>query len=273
LFGRAVPAEPSRLLQPAFRQRPRLSRRVDDGANGFRPGSNIGRSDQQRAVPCDLRKAGGIGHDGGDPARHRLQDDHPEALPPGGREGGDVGAGVIAGDAARVAKARSSLVRTGATMPHFEAWLALRGLRTLALRMHRHSANAVAVAQFLATATDVRRVYHHSQPEHPQPSFAPRLYPAGTGGMLAFELHGDAPAVDAFLRGLAMISIVHSLGEVATTIAYPAVSSHRPLPPDLRRKLGVTDGTLRLSVGIEAAADITADLARALAGLSQQVRA
>lgn len=186
---------------------------------------------------------------------------------------GDVGAGVIVGDVSRVAKARSALVLTGATMPHFEAWLALRGLRTLALRMHRHSANAVAVARFLATAKDVRRVHHPSQAGHPQHALAARLYPEGTGGMLAFELNGGASVVDAFLRGLTMISIVHSLGEVATTIAYPAVSSHRPLPAELRHKLGVGDGTLRLSAGIEAAADITADLARALAGLSQQVRA
>ncbi len=185
----------------------------------------------------------------------------------------DVGAGVLAGRRDLVARARASLVRGGATVPHFEAWLALRGLRTLALRMERHSANAVAVAEFLSGAAEVARVHHPSRPDHPDHALARRLYPRGTGGMLAFDLAGGRDDVDRFLRGLQMISIVHSLGEVATTISYPAVSSHRALPPETRHALGVSESTLRLSVGIENAADIVADLARALAGLGERVRA
>ncbi|MGP6157042.1 MAG: trans-sulfuration enzyme family protein [Vulcanimicrobiaceae bacterium] len=186
---------------------------------------------------------------------------------------GDVGAGVLSGSAALVEPARAYLVRTGATIPHFEAWLALRGLRTLALRMARHSSNATAVAEYLATRPEVERVYHPSRPEHRQHALAAELYPAGTGGIVAFDLAGGRPSVDRFLRGLRTVAIVHSLGEVATTISFPAVSSHRPLPAATRRALGVGDGTLRLSTGIEDPADIIADLAAAFAGLQEHVRA
>jgi cystathionine beta-lyase/cystathionine gamma-synthase len=189
---------------------------------------------------------------------------------------GDVGAGVLSGAAERVTAARDYLVRSGATIAHFEAWLALRGLRTLALRMERHSANARAVAGFLADSPAVGAVYHPSLPTHPQHELARRLYPAGTGGIVAFDLRGDREAVDAFLRGLETIAIVHSLGEVATTISYPAAASQRSIPEHERRALGVGDGTLRISVGIEHPADIIADLARGferVGGLGGRLRA
>lgn len=180
---------------------------------------------------------------------------------------GDVGAGVAAASAERCEPIRRWLIRNGATMPHFEAWLALRGLRTLGLRMARHSANAAAVAAFLTTVPVVRRVYHPSLPDHPQHQLARRLYPNGTGGIVAFDLDGGRPEVDVFLRGLDMIAIVHSLGEIATTISYSVASSHRPLAPAERARQGVTDATLRISCGIEDTADIIADLAAAFARL------
>ncbi len=186
---------------------------------------------------------------------------------------GDVGAGVVAGDRARVERIRSYLVRNGATIPHFEAWLALRGVRTLALRMARHAANAAAVAGYLAGVPAVARVYHPSRPDHPQHALARHHYPGGTGGIVAFDLHGDRETVARFVHGLSTIAIVHSLGEVATTISYPAVGSHRALSAQARAALGVTDTTLRLSCGIEDARDIIADLERAFAGLSQGVPA
>jgi cystathionine beta-lyase/cystathionine gamma-synthase len=186
---------------------------------------------------------------------------------------GDVGAGVLSGNADLVGDARAYLVRTGATIPHFEAWLALRSLRTLALRMERHSANAAYVAAALAREPAVEAVHHPSVGNHPQHALAARLYPRGTGGIVAFDIAGGRSAVDTFFRSLQTIAIVHSLGEVATTIAYPAVSSHRPLPSDVRRALGVGDGTVRISVGIERAEDIVADLSRALAGLPEPLEA
>jgi cystathionine gamma-synthase len=178
---------------------------------------------------------------------------------------GDVGAGVVAGSAALVEPIRSQLVRTGATLPHFEAWLALRGLRTLALRMERHSSNAREVANYLSDTAAVSAVHHPSQRSGDALRRAAELYPDGWGGIVAFDLAGGPNAVESFLRGLETIAIVHSLGEVATTISYPAVSSHRTLPPEARRALGVSDATLRLSVGIEHHDDIVADLARGFA--------
>ena len=186
---------------------------------------------------------------------------------------GDVGAGVLSGSMGLVESARSRIARRGASLAHFEAWLALRGLRTLALRMQRHDANARAVATFLASRTEVLRVHHPSVRSHLEYELAKRLYPRGTGGMLAFDLAGGASAVDRFVRGLRMIPIVHSLGEVATTISYPARASLRRLAPEARAALGITDGTLRISAGIEDPRDILADLEGAFAGLAPGARA
>ncbi|MBV9947114.1 MAG: PLP-dependent transferase [Myxococcales bacterium] len=186
---------------------------------------------------------------------------------------GDVGAGVVAGRRAHIGPMREYLVRVGATIPHFEAWLALRGLRTLALRMERISANANAVAAFLAAADGVVNVHHPSRPEHPEHALARRLYPRGTGGIVAFDLAGGRAAVDAFLRGLETVAIVHSLGDVATTISYSAASSHRSLGQARREMLGIGEGTLRLSCGIEDVRDLLGDLARALAGVPAPVPA
>jgi cystathionine gamma-synthase len=180
---------------------------------------------------------------------------------------GDVGAGVVAGTLQRCAAVRAWLIRNGATIPHFEAWLALRGMRTLALRMTRHSANARTVAAFLATVSAVSRVYHPSLPGHPQHALARALYPHGTGGILAFDLAGDRTAVEVFVRALSLIAIVHSLGEVASTISYSARSSHRSLTAAERQRQGVGETTLRLSCGIEDAPDIIADLRAAFAVL------
>jgi cystathionine beta-lyase/cystathionine gamma-synthase len=181
---------------------------------------------------------------------------------------GDVGAGVVAGSGELIDEVRGRLVRTGATMPHFEAWLALRGVRTLALRMERHSTNATAVAAFLAQHPRVAAVHHPSLASGAERALVTKLYPLGTGGIVAFDLAGGVFAVAPFLRGLETIAIVHSLGEVATTISYPAVSSHRPLAPETRRALGVTDATLRISAGIEHPSDIIRDLERGFAGLA-----
>lgn len=176
----------------------------------------------------------------------------------------DVGCGVLAGRRDLVETAQAWIIRRGAPIAHFDAWLALRGLRTLALRMTRHSENASAVARFLASRDEIAAVYHPSLRDHPQHELAARLYPAGTGGMLAFDLRGGEKVVDPFLRALRRVAIVHSLGEVATTISYSVRSSHRVLTPEQRRALGVGEGTLRLSCGIEDARDIVADLERAL---------
>ncbi|MBV9102393.1 MAG: PLP-dependent transferase [Candidatus Eremiobacteraeota bacterium] len=177
---------------------------------------------------------------------------------------GDVGAGVVAGPRALIEPIRVFLMRTGATIAHFEAWLALRGLRTLALRMERHCTNAAMVAAYLQGSPAVETVHHPSLPHHLEYRLAADLYPRGTGGIVAFDLRGGRAAVSTFLSALQHIEIVHSLGQYCTTVSYSVAGSHRMVSAEVREQLGVRDGTLRLSVGIEHIDDIIADLHRGL---------
>jgi cystathionine beta-lyase/cystathionine gamma-synthase len=177
---------------------------------------------------------------------------------------GDATAGVLAGPADLVAAARAQAVRIGLNLGAFDAWLVLRGVRTLALRMERHSANALALARFLAGRPGVRRVHYPGLPEHPQHALARKLLPAGFGGMLAFELAGGAPAVERFFGALRLIEFAPSFGDVTTTWTYPTRTSHRPLSADEQAKLGIDPGLVRLSVGIEDIEDLRDALADAL---------
>jgi cystathionine beta-lyase/cystathionine gamma-synthase len=149
----------------------------------------------------------------------------------------------------------------------FDAWLVGQGLSTLALRVERSSANALRVAQHLEQHPAVAAVNYPGLPSHPQHALARRLYPAGYGGMLSFELAGSERAARAFLGGLQLIELVPSLADVATTVSYPVATSHRNVPPDQLAAMGVGPGLIRLSVGIEAVDDILADLDGALAAV------
>jgi cystathionine gamma-synthase len=177
---------------------------------------------------------------------------------------GDVTAGVLAGGAGLIGAARSEAVRIGLNLGPFDAWLTLRGVRTLSLRMERHSANALALARFLAGRAEVRRVHYPGLPAHPQHALARRLLPTGFGGMLAFELRGGAAAVARFFGALPLVEFAPSFGDVTTTWTYPARTSHRPLSPDEQAKLGIDPGLVRLSVGIEDVEDLRDALAAAL---------
>jgi methionine-gamma-lyase len=169
---------------------------------------------------------------------------------------------------------RAEVVRIGLNLGPFDAWLALRGVRTLALRMERHSANALELARFLATRSEVTRVHYPGLPDHPQHALARKLLPDGYGGMLSFELAGGAPAVGRLFARLAgepgpsgreaLIAFAPSFGDVTTTWTYPARTSHRPLTDDDRAKLGIGPGLVRLSVGIEAVEDLKESLDLAL---------
>lgn len=181
---------------------------------------------------------------------------------------GDVTAGVLAGPSALIAAARAQAVRIGLNLGPFDAWLALRGVRTLALRMERHSANALALARFLAGRPEVRRVHYPGLPAHPQHGLALRLFPAGFGGMLAFELRGGGAAVERFFAALPLIEFAPSFGDVTTTWSYPARTSHRPLSVEEQAKLGIDPGLVRLSVGIEDVDDLREALETALDGAS-----
>jgi cystathionine beta-lyase/cystathionine gamma-synthase len=175
--------------------------------------------------------------------------------------------GIVAGPEDLVGRIRETVGHFGVAGGAFDAWLAAQGLATLALRVERASANALLVARYLDEHPAVTRVHYPGLTSHPHHALAQRLYPHGHGGMLSFELAGGEVAARAFLAGLGLIALVPSLADVTTTVTYPRATSHRNLPPEALAAMGVGPGLVRLSVGIEAADDILADLDSALAGV------
>lgn len=153
----------------------------------------------------------------------------------------------------------------GGTVNAFEAWLALRGLRTFALRMEAHNRNARAIAAWLATCPEVNAVHYPGSPSHPQAALFQRQMKQG-GGLLSFELAGGEAAATRFINRLKLIVHAVSLGGPETLVTLPARSSHRGMTPEARRQAGVGDGLIRLSAGLEASDDLLADLAQAIAG-------
>ncbi|RPH93439.1 PLP-dependent transferase [candidate division KSB1 bacterium] len=145
----------------------------------------------------------------------------------------------------------------------FDCFLVLRGLKTLAVRMQRHQENAFDVANFLIARKEVRRVSYPGLRSHPQYELAKRQA-SGFGGMVSFELAGGLEAARAFAGALKVFALAESLGGVESLCDHPAIMTHASVPRELREKLGITDGLIRLSVGIESADDLTADLAQAL---------
>lgn len=177
----------------------------------------------------------------------------------------DLTAGVVAAGAGLVKDMRARGVRMGTTLGPFEAWLALRGLRTLGLRMARHSTNSLRLAEGLAGLDAVERVHHPLLEGSPWEATARRLLPEGSGGMMAFDLAGGREAVQGMLGRLRMVRFAASLAGVETTISYPDLTSHRSLPPEERLALGITPGTVRVSVGIEDPEDVLEDFRQAIA--------
>jgi cystathionine beta-lyase/cystathionine gamma-synthase len=156
-------------------------------------------------------------------------------------------------------------VRTGTPLGPFDAWLALRGLRTLDVRMRRHSDNALALAHAMRSMPGIAKIHHPLMEDSPSYAVARRLLPEGAGGMMAFDLEGGRAAVQRMMSRFQLVAFAASLGGVETTISYPEITSHRGLTPEERALLGVGPGTVRVSVGIEAAEDIVADFAQAIA--------
>ncbi|MGH7090987.1 MAG: cystathionine gamma-synthase [Stellaceae bacterium] len=151
----------------------------------------------------------------------------------------------------------------GAVAGPFDSFLALRGLKTLALRMERHCANAQAVASHLAAHPKVRRVHYPGLAEHPQHALARRQM-NGFGGMVTIELEGGLAEAKRFLERVQIFALAESLGGVESLIEHPGIMTHASLPPERRRALGIDDTLVRLSVGIEDADDLIADLDAAL---------
>jgi cystathionine beta-lyase/cystathionine gamma-synthase len=146
----------------------------------------------------------------------------------------------------------------------FDSWLVLRGLKTLALRMRQHSANAMEVACFLEEHPRVKGVHYPGLPSHPQQELARRQMVGGFGGMLSFEVEGGVDAAREVARRTRLFTLAESLGGVESLIELPALMTHASLPPERRADVGIDDGLIRLSVGIEEAEDLIADLSHAL---------
>ena len=150
----------------------------------------------------------------------------------------------------------------GAILGPMDAWLVLRGTKTLPIRMERHNANAMALAQFLAAHPKVNRVHYPGLPSHPQHDLA-RKQMCGFGGLISLEL-GSLDKARIVLEGVRLMSLAESLGGVETLISHPATMTHASVPADRRQAIGVTDDLVRISVGIEDVEDLREDLAQAL---------
>jgi cystathionine beta-lyase/cystathionine gamma-synthase len=176
--------------------------------------------------------------------------------------------GIAVGRADLIAAARAKIVHFGASLGPFDAWMVGQGLPTLALRLAAHSANALAVARFLADQPAVARVLYPGLPGHSDHGLAGRLFGGQFGGMVSFSLAGGRSAAATFLRALRLIAFAPSLADVTTTISYPIATSHRGLPEATLNALEIDPGLLRLSVGIEDQGDILADLRTGLAAVA-----
>lgn len=158
---------------------------------------------------------------------------------------------------------RKTLETLGGSAAPFDAWLTSMGLKTFELRMKTHCENALKVAQFLASHPAVERVFYPALPDHPQHELAKQQMHA-FGGMVAFELKGGLQAGAAMMNRVRVCVLAVSLGNVDTLISHPASMTHTTVPPEERRKMGIGDGLVRLSVGVENVEDIIADLDQAM---------
>ena len=176
----------------------------------------------------------------------------------------DVTAGVVCSDAATIEAVRRATIDMGAVLAPFEAWLTLRGLQTMPLRVDRICANAMAIAKVLEQHARVRRVLYPGLPSHPQHGLAQKLLGDRFGGMLAFEV-ASLDEGRRFLERVELASRAASLGGNSTLVVHPASVTHTQLSPEQRAAAGVGEGMIRVSVGIEDRDDLIADFERALA--------
>jgi cystathionine gamma-lyase len=153
----------------------------------------------------------------------------------------------------------------GAIASPFDSFLALRGVKTLALRMQRHVASALALAQWLEAQPQVARVHYPGLESHPQHELAKRQMRGGFGGMISLDLRTDLAGTRRFLEAVRIFALAESLGGVESLIEHPAIMTHATIPAETRTRLGIGDSLVRLSVGVEDLDDLRADLKQALA--------
>ncbi len=175
----------------------------------------------------------------------------------------DIVAGAVIGRADLVERATHKLNHLGGSLDAHACFLLHRGIKTLAVRMKQHNQSALEIAQFLAQHPAVAQVNYPGLPGHPNYALARQLFD-GFSGMLSFDLTGGLAAAERFMRRVKLPIIAPSLGGVETLITRPSTTSHSNLTPAERQQLGISDGLIRVSVGIEATADLIADFAQAL---------
>lgn len=178
---------------------------------------------------------------------------------------GDVMGGVVGGPTARIAKLRERVMSDGAYLPPHEAWLVIRGMRTLDLRVTRQSANALAVATHLSGHAKIAAVRYPGLASHPDHVLAAAQFGDRSGAVVTFTLRDDTTAAAyRFLDGLELAASATTIGDLFTEVLHPATASHRRVSTDERARMGISDGLVRISVGIEDPYDIVADLDTAL---------
>lgn len=175
----------------------------------------------------------------------------------------DLIVGVVAGGRDLVRNVRTHQFVTGAIVTPMAAWLLHRGLATFALRVEQHNRNGLAVSEYLAGHPKVARVHYPGLASHPDHALAQRQM-RGFGGLLSFEVRGDGAAAQRVVDASRLCGIGPSIGGIESLISQPSATSHYSVPPEVRHRMGITDNLVRLSVGIEDADDLIADLAQAL---------
>lgn len=175
----------------------------------------------------------------------------------------DLLGGIVTGNRDFIKKMAKIVGYTGGIMGTHEAWLCIRGLKTLHIRMERHAENAMKVAEFLESRPEVEWVRYPGLPSHPQHELA-RNQMSGYSGILSFELRGGIEAGRKLMDSVRLCSLAVSLGATDTLIQHPASMTHACVPLEVRKSIGITDGLVRLSVGLEDSEDIIADLEQAL---------
>jgi len=176
---------------------------------------------------------------------------------------GRVLGGAVLGSQALMEGVYTSLRTAGPTLSAFNAWVILKGMETLSLRMEAHSKNALALARWLEARPEVARVWYPGLPSHPQHELAMAQQKTG-GGIVSFELKGGKDAAWKLIDATKLLSITANLGDTKTTITHPATTTHSRMTPEQRAAAGIGDGLVRIAAGLESVADIQADLARGL---------
>ena len=154
----------------------------------------------------------------------------------------------------------------GPTMSPFNAWVFLKGLETLSIRMQAHCSSALKLAQWLEQQPGVTRVYHPGLTSHPQHELASRQQ-SGFGGIVSFEMQGGQQDAWALIDALRIFSITANLGDTKSTVTHPATTTHGRLTPEQRMETGISESLVRLAIGLESVSDLQADLATGLAAL------